>query len=141
MVNVKINIKARQHVRELLKEYNQLKQEQKFLREAIMNPYHEGSDENVGGGRSTRTSFDVEDKAIKLASHAQLKFRAQAVYTIDSVLAKSSDEAQRIIELKYFAKEPCSWVKIAENVEGYSEDSCRKIERKVVDVIAQTLGW
>jgi len=138
--HVQIRNKARQHVRELLKNYNLLKSENEALREMIMNPHRE-SDDNIGGGKSSVAMFEVEEKAIKLASHEQIKFRSIALAVIDKVLAESSDHAQRIIELKYFSNEPKSWVAVAHEIEGYSEDGCRKIEKRVVDRIAQRLGW
>lgn len=141
MSKVKISPKARQHVRYLLSNYNELKDEIKELRESIMNPHQEDSDENVGGGRSTVQNFEVEEKAIRLASHEQIIFRAKAVAVIDDVLAHCSDRAQQIIELKYFSTEPHSWIKISYKVDGYSEDGCRKIERRIVDRIASRLGW
>ncbi|MBL1224804.1 hypothetical protein [Enterococcus sp. BWR-S5] len=141
MTKVKISSKARQHVRDLLSNYSELKDEIKELRESIMNPHREEIDENIGGSRSTVQKFDVEDKAIKLASHEQIIFRAKAVSVIDNVLAHCSDKAQQIIELKYFSKEPHSWVWISQKIEGYSEDGCRKIEKRIVDQIASRLGW
>ncbi|MBO0423844.1 hypothetical protein [Enterococcus plantarum] len=140
MSKVKISIKARQHVRDLLTNYNELKSEMQELRESIMHPHRE-SDQNVGGGKSSLPIFEVEEKAIKLATNEQISFRAKALVVIDGVLSRSSDEAQQIIELKYFAKEPLSWVAISTKIEGYSEDGCRKIERKIVDRIAEQLGW
>ena len=138
--NVQIRNKARQHVRELLANYSLLKSENEAIREMIMNPHRE-SDDNIGGGKSSIAMFEVEEKAIKLASHEQIKFRSIALAVIDKVLAESSDQAQRIIELKYFSNEPKSWVAVAHEIEGYSEDGCRKIEKRVVDRIAQRLGW
>lgn len=140
MSNIKIGTKARQHVRELLANYNEMQLEINMIRESIINP-HRQIDENIGGGRSSLALFEVEEKAIKLATHEQIAFRAKAVAIIDDVLAHSSDEAQKIIELKYFGHEPHSWVSIASQVEGYSEDGCRKVERKVVDRIGQRIGW
>jgi RinA family phage transcriptional activator len=137
---VKISVKARQHVRDLLVNYNELKEEMQELRTSIMIPHRE-SDENIGGGKSSLAVFEVEEKAIKLATNEQISFRAKALAAIDNVLSKSSDEAQQIIELKYFAKDPLSWVAISHKIEGYSEDGCRKIERKIVDRIAEKLGW
>lgn len=142
MVTVRINTKARQHVRELLMNYKQTQKEVEELRQGIMNPHRE-TDENYGGGKSSLPLFEVEEKAIKLATNKQILFRAQAMAVIDDVLAHSSDQAQRIIELKYFGDtdKPKSWVAIAERVNGYSEDGCRKVERRVVDRIARQLGW
>lgn len=140
MANIRISNKARQHVRDLLANYNELKKENSDLRQMILYPFQE-DDENVGGGKSSKPVFEAEEKAIKLASHEQIKFRSLAIKVIADVLARSTDEAQKIIELKYFSKEPMSWVAIAENVDGYTEDGCRKIERKIVDLIAQRLGW
>ena len=140
IAHVQIRNKARQHVRELLANYNLLKSENEAIREMIMNPHRE-SDDNIGGGKTSIAMFEVEEKAIKLASHEQIKFRSIALAVIDKVLAESSDHAQRIIELKYFSNEPKSWVAVAHEIEGYSEDGCRKIEKRVVDRIAQRLGW
>lgn len=137
---MKINAKARQHVRELLGDYNDLKADLKELREGIMFPHSE-SDGNVGGGKSSLNVFEVEEKAIKLATNEQIIFRAKALKIIEDVIASSSDEAQKIIELKYFAKKPKSWISISREVGSYSEDGCRKIERKLVDRIAEKLGW
>lgn len=147
MVTVRINTKARQHVRELLMNYKQTQKEVEELRQGIMNPYRE-TDENYGGGKSSLPLFEVEEKAIKLATNKQILFRAHAIAVIDDVLNHSSDFAQRIIELKYFTavdsngnQKTQSWVAVANQVEGYSVDGCRKIEKHVCDRIAQQLGW
>lgn len=98
-------------------------------------------DANTGGGRSSLTVFESE-KAIQLASHEQIAFRAKAIQVIDDVMANSSDQAQMIIELKYFGNKPMSWIAISNHEEiGYSQDSCRKIERAIVDRIGRNLGW
>lgn len=140
MVNLYISDKARQHVRDLLQKYSDMNNEINFLRVSIMNPYVP-SEKNAGSGKTSITTYAVEEKAIKLATHEQIIFRAKALSIIQNVLAKSSDEAQKIIELKYFSEEKYSWVAISEKIDGYSEDGCRKIERKIVDKIAQQLGW
>ncbi|MBS7585693.1 hypothetical protein, partial [Enterococcus sp. MMGLQ5-1] len=112
------------------------------LEEAIMNPFKASSDENTGGGRSSFKSFETENKAIKIVSHEQIIFRGQFLRIAEKVLSQSSDEAQRIIELRYFIDEPYSWVKIAsiDNI-GYTEDGCRKVDRAICDKIAKILGW
>lgn len=146
MVTVKVNLKARQHVRDLLSNYKTMEQEINEIRQSIMTPYQE-TDENYGGGKSSLPVFEVEEKAIKLATNKQIRFRSQVLAVIENVLANSSDHAQQIIELRYFTTdskgEPLklSWVKIAETVGGYSVDGCRKIEKAVCDRIAQQLGW
>ncbi|MBS7578442.1 hypothetical protein HOY36_13070, partial [Enterococcus sp. MMGLQ5-2] len=78
----------------------------------------------------------------KIVSHEQIIFRGQFLRIAEKVLSQSSDEAQRIIELRYFIDEPYSWVKIAsiDNI-GYTEDGCRKVDRAICDKIAKILGW
>lgn len=137
---LKISNKARQHVRELLVEYKTIQRDIDDLRESIMNPHIE-TDENQGGGRSSFSVFE-SDKVIKIVSHEQIQFRSKAIKVIESVLSKSTDNAQMIIELKYFREEPLSWVAISQyDGVNYEEDNCRKIERKLVDEIAKKLGW
>ncbi|WP_254259792.1 hypothetical protein [Listeria fleischmannii] len=140
MEQLKISKRSRQHVRELLYKYQDMKKEIALLREAILHP-HKVVDANTGGGRSSLTVFESE-KAIQLASHEQIAFRAKAIQVIDDVMANSSDQAQMIIELKYFGNKPMSWIAISNHEEiGYSQDSCRKIERAIVDRIGRNLGW
>jgi len=139
LTQIKIDGKTRQYIRSRLLKYKDYEREISEIRTSIMNPWKE-SDENIGGGRSSFTSFDVEDKVIKILSSEQIAFRSKFISVVDSVLSKCTDDAQQIIELKYFGKEPVSWVKIASTVEGYSEDACRKIERKVIDKIAEKMG-
>lgn len=146
MATVKVNLKARQHVRDLLSNYKTMEQEINEIRQSIMTPYQE-TDENYGGGKSSLPVFEVEEKAIKLATNRQIRFRSQFLAVIENVLANSSDNAQQIIELRYFTTDSkggqlkLSWVKIAEMVGGYSVDGCRKIEKAVCDRIAEQLGW
>ncbi|MDH6364654.1 RinA family phage transcriptional activator [Enterococcus sp. PF1-24] len=139
-MGIKISNKARQHVREILSKYNEINAEIQEIRQSILYP-HRTTDENIGGGKSSFLHFETEEKAIKLATNRQIKFRSEVIYVIDTILDKCSEEAQQIIKAKYFCKESPSWVKIAGQVAGYSEESCRKIERKIVDLIAEELGW
>lgn len=140
MDKIKISNRSRQHVRELLYKYAEMKSDIAAIRESILYPYKQ-EDENIGGGKSSFPIFE-SDKAIKLASHSQIEFRAKAISAIDHVLGQANDEAQKIIELKYFSKDPHSWVSISQHEDiNYTEDGCRKVERKIVDTIAQKLGW
>lgn len=138
MTKITIDNKTRQYVRSRLYKYNEYKKDIQEIRQSIMTPWKE-SDENIGGGRSSLPVFEVEEKAFKLISNEQLAFRTKFLYVVDTLLAKCNDEVQKIIEMKYFAHESNSWVKIASEV-GYSEDGCRKIERKFIDSVAEKIG-
>lgn len=140
MEQLKISNKSRQHVRELLYKYRDMKKEIEILREAILYPFKE-TDENTGGGRSSLNVFESE-KAIRLASHEQIAFRAHAIKVIDSVLESSNPQAQLIIQLKYFEDKPISWAAISSREDiNYSEDGCKKVARGIVEKIGVILGW
>jgi len=132
-----ISNKARQHVRELLEKHSTIDKEIKIIRESIMDPYRE-TDENIGGGKSSIPMFEVEAKAVKLVSNERLAFLSKFLAVTERVLSKCSDDAQEIIHLKY--SKNSSWVKISNEV-GLSIDRCKKIDRKVVDSIAEMIGF
>lgn len=130
---MKISNKARQHVREMLGEYPQMKREINQLRQSLL-----ASEERDNNQFAV---FEAES-TIKIVSHEQIHFRSMALKVMEDVLAKTTKETQLIIELRYFKREPLSWVAISLWDEvGYSEDNCRKLEKKLVDEIAKRLGW
>lgn len=140
MERIKITIKAREHVREILRNYNKTKDDIEKIRESILYPYRE-TDSNVGGGRSNIMT-DNSSTIIKLVSHDQLRFKSKAINIIDGVLSEASEQANLIIENRYFVDEPLNWAKISQ-LEGvnYSIDNCKKIERVLVDEIGVKLGF
>lgn len=140
MERIKINIKAREHVREILRNYNKTKDDIEKIRESILYPYRE-TDSNVGGGRSN-VMTDNSSTIIKLVSHEQLRFKSKSINIIDSVLSEASEQAELIITNRYFVEEPLNWVKISQ-LEGvnYSIDNCKKIERAIVDEIGVKIGF
>lgn len=140
MERIKLNIKAREHVREILRNYNKTNSDIKLIRESILYPYKE-RDENIGGGKGNLVS-DGSDVIIKLLSHNQLKFKSKTLIVINEVLSESSDEANIIIKMRYFVDNPLSWAKISQ-LDGvnYSVDNCKKIERAIVDEIGVKLGF
>lgn len=140
MRSLPIDKEARNFVRARLLKYKLYQHEINTLRQAILFPFRE-TDENIGGGRSSLNNFETEEKGIKLASNKQIKFRSEFIAIVDSVLSQCSEEANRIIEMRYFGKQKASWAKISVEIEGYTEDGCRKVERKVIDRIAERLGF
>lgn len=130
---IKISKKARQHVREMLSDYPQMKGEMAELRHSLMAVAEDGSNQ---------FSVFEADTVIKIVSHEQIHFRSLALKVIEEVIGKATSETRAIIEFRYFNKEPLSWVAISLKDEvRYSEDNCRKLEKKVVDEIAKRLGW
>lgn len=130
---LKISNKARQHVREMLGEYPQMKQEMDELRRSLMATADDGSNQFA--------VFEA-DTTIKIVSHEQIHFRSMALKVIEEVLDNTTIETQAIINFRYFKRESLSWVAISLKDEvGYSEDNCRKLEKKLVDEIAKRLGW
>lgn len=139
---VKVSNKSKAVVREHLSNYQNTKQEIKDLREALLVPFQE-ADENIGGGKSNLAN-DGSDRLIKMMtmSHEQIKFRVKILKTIDSVLEQSDDQAQKIIALRYFGDEEWSWAKVANHDDiHYSVDTCKRIERKIVERIALMIGF
>lgn len=139
---VKVSNKSKAVVREHLANYQQTKKEIKDLREALLVPYQE-TDENIGGGRSNIMN-DGSDRLIKVMSmsHEQIKFRVKMLKAIDSVLEQSDDQTKKIIALRYFGNEEWSWVKVSGHDDiHYSIDTCKRIERKVVERIALLIGF
>lgn len=140
MRSLPIDVEARKFVRARLLKYKMYQQEINTLRQAILFP-HQETDENIGGGRSSLNNFETEAKAIKLVSNKQIQVRSEFIAVVNSVLSECSEEANKIIEMRYFGKQKESWAKISVEVKGYTEYGCRKIEKKVVDRIAERLGW
>lgn len=139
---VKVSNRSKALVREHLANYQNVKKEIKELKEALLVPFQE-TDENIGGGKSNVVN-DGSDRLIKIMtmSHSQITFRVKVLKAIDSVLEHSDDQAQKIIALRYFGDTEWSWVKVASHSDIHcSIDTCKRIERRVVESIALMIGF
>lgn len=126
---------TRNYVRSRMRKYNEYRREVTLFEEAIKYPWTE-TDENIGGGRGSRTSNPTEQQAIAMLTNDQLKNRLQLINAMDYVINSYAPIIQKLINLRY--KSNYSWVKVAQEV-GYSEDNCRKIDCKVVDRVASMI--
>lgn len=137
---VKVSNKSKALVREHLANFKETQKEIKDLREALLVPFVE-TDENIGGGRSNLVN-DGSDRIIKAMSHRQITFRVKMLEAIELVLSRANDEAKRIIALRYFGDEEWSWVKVASHKDIHcSIDTCKRIERRIVEEIALLIGF
>lgn len=127
MRKTKIKNKARQHVRELLYSYKDMSREISSIRDSILYP-------------NEKVSQSLENSAISVVNEKQIAFRAKFIAITDDVLRNNAETYYEIIAMKFFDERYFSWVAIAQKV-GYSEEGCKKIERKIVDEIAERLGF
>lgn len=146
-VKIKVSNEARNYARKTLKEHQANKKAKKVMEEALRIPHRE-TDENIGGGSSNRKSSPVEAEFERVWTNEEFLDMVAEVNAVERVLSKITDETSlRIIEERYFNLETIaegkkrmqSWVKVASNVKGTNEDTCRKIERAIVDRIAREL--
>lgn len=144
---VQVSNEARNYVRRILKEHQQNKKSKDLMEQALRYPYQE-TDENIGGGRTNRISKPVEDEYDRVWTNGDFLSMVEEVGAVERVLHDIKDEtAYRIIEERYFNLETIaegkkrmqSWVKVANNIPGCPEETCRKIERAIVDRIAKEL--
>ncbi len=126
---------TRNYVRSRMRKYNDFRKEVTLFEEAIRYPWTE-IDENIGGGRGSKTSNPTEQQAIAMMTNEQLKSRLQLINTMDYIIDSCLPEVQKVINLRY--KSHYSWIKVAQET-GYSEDNCRKIDCKIVDRIANMI--
>lgn len=146
-VKVKISNEARNYARKTLKEHQFNKREKNRMEEALRYPYRE-QDENIGGGRSSRLSNPIEDEYERVWTNEDFLTMVCEVNAVERVLSSITDETSlRIIEERYFNLEVIaegkrrmkSWVKVAEEISGVTEDTCRKIEKAIVERVAKEL--
>lgn len=144
---VQVSNEARNYVRRILKEHQQNKKSKDLMEQALRYP-HQETDENIGGGRTNRISKPVEDEYDRVWTNGDFVSMVEEVGAVERVLHDIQDDtAYRIIEERYFNLETIaegkkrmqSWVKVANNIPGCPEETCRKIERAIVDRIAKEL--
>ena len=146
-VKTRVSKEARDYVRMALKQYQSNKLSRKLMEEKLRIPYQE-IDDNIGGGRSNRISKPVEEEFDRVWTNDDFLTMVDELNAIDRVLKNIKDEsALRVIEERYFNLEVIregqrrmqSWVKVASIIPGMTEDTCRNIERTIVDKIAKEM--
>ncbi|WP_314068368.1 hypothetical protein [uncultured Vagococcus sp.] len=148
VIKTPVSNEARSYVRKLLKDHPANKAQKEMMEEALRVPYKE-NDENTGGVRSSRISNPVEDEYMRVWTNRDFLTMVDEVEAIERVLNKVTDKTsldiirQRYFELETIAegkKRMQSWAKVSMTVKGTTEDTCRKIEKAIVDRIAKELA-
>lgn len=129
-------------IEQILKEY---KTYSKIISERkldLLYPYQEADkrDDNIGGGRSNKTSQPTEDMALKLATDKQLNRIEFQKKAIEKVYNNSSEGTQKVIKEYYFTvPRTKSWAGIAEETR-YSRRQCFRLRDQFFNELADELG-
>lgn len=146
-VKVKLSDEARNYARKVIKNYLNNVASVNDMELALRHPWRE-EDENIGGGRSPVISSPVEVEFDRVWTNKQFARTVKEITAFENVWNRiEDDKAKEIIKERYFNLEVLpgnkrrmkTWVKIAHEIDGCSEDTCRKIEKAVVEQLAEEL--
>lgn len=106
----------------------------------LLHPYRE-QDQNIGGGKSNRTSDTTMMKAAALAEDARYSHLKQVTTVVEEVYRELDDDQKTIVEMRYFDKDECyEWADIADKLYMSVQRVLRKRNR-IIDKTAKKLGW
>ncbi|WP_193063440.1 transcriptional regulator [Oceanobacillus oncorhynchi] len=113
------------------------------LREAILTPFDEDQDENVGGGEnSVRIPSDPTGKmATRLTTNKQLEYLNTIVQAIDQVYNALPDDYKQLIRLRYWSKNrQLTWEGIAVELH-VSKRQAMRWRNEIIQATVEVLGW
>lgn len=131
------------HVEAELYQYPHTVKEINKRRMDLMYPYIEEVDENQGGGvNSVRSvSRPTERIVTRLTADRMLRNLEEMVEAIEFVYNGLEDSQKDFVRLKYWSgRERMTTVKIANTI-NISERTAHKYRRKIIQAIADQIGW
>ncbi len=129
-----------QHVESELYAYHETRKEIVRLKNEILYGSN-GSDENVGGGRSNLPGDPTSQTAILLTSHKKLEQLQNIVDAIESVVDRLTDDRKRLIRLRYWDKpQRLTWDGIADELH-VSRRQAMRWRDEIIRAVAERIGW
>lgn len=130
---------AFKHIEAELYSYHDTLKEIDRLRKEIMF-CKSNDDENLGGGRSSVPGRPTERIATRLLTHKRLRNLEEMAEAIQYTYETLTDEHKKIIETKYWSRKRLSWDDVATQCNMH-RNTCYKLRREVVYMIADKIGW
>jgi len=130
---------AFKHIEAELYSYHDTLKEIDRLRKEIMF-CKSNDDENLGGGRSSVPGRPTERIATRLLTHKRLRNLEEMAEAIQYTYNALSSDHKKIIETKYWSHKRLSWDDVAIQCNMH-RNTCYKLRRDVVYLIADKIGW
>lgn len=121
--------------------YEEYKKRMQFREWEIMNPHRE-QDENIGGGKSNRTSDTTFVKAAALVEDKKYNNFKAIVDGIANLYAQLDDDQKKIVDMRYWDKESnCyEWEDIADEL-FMSRNKVLRKRNLLLDKTAEVTGF
>lgn len=109
--------------------------------QAILYPDSIYSDENIGGGRTSRISNPTQQKALTIADDKRLNTLIYYRNAIERIINNTDPITNQIIREYYFARPQLkTWEGVAFSC-NMSSSNCRKLRDRFFDRLADELGF
>lgn len=144
---IKLSDEARNYARKVVRDYPSNIASIKEMELALRVPWKE-TDDNIGGSRVITNISPVETEFDRVWTNDLFLKTIKEVKAFEKVWDQIEDStAKDIIAERYFNLEKLpgnkrkmqTWVKISHKIEGCSEDTCRKIEKSIIERLAEEL--
>jgi RinA family phage transcriptional activator len=100
----------------------------------------QGSDENIGGGKSNLPGNPTERKATLLADNKRLNRMQEMASAIETVYERLPDEKKAVVQLRYWNKNnPITWETVADRLYS-SRRTVIRYRDEIVYKIAELMG-
>lgn len=140
MAIVKLKRGTFQHVESELYGYHETRKEIARIKNEILFG-RVSDDENVGGGRSSRTSDPTGQTATLLASHKRLEQLTNIADAIEYVYDRLPEDKRKLIEVRYWRRpQTLNWEGIAKEC-NVSRITAMRWRDSIVQAIAIKAGW
>lgn len=127
------------YIERMLYDYNDIEDHIKTRIKQLKNPYIP-TDENIGGGKTNKTSDPTARLAVTLADDLLLTNLRHTKNIIEVVLDSLEPKARQVIDLYYIdTPRKYTWDGIAIET-SYSKRQCYRIRDEVFEKIAKKLG-
>lgn len=111
------------------------------LREEIMSPFLDETDDNRGGGKSNIPGKPTERIATRLATNKKLEYLTEIVEAIEQVYNALPDDYKKLVRLKYWNRNKrLTW----EGIAGELHVSRRQAMRwrdEIIRATIELIGW
>lgn len=111
------------------------------LREEIMSPFRDETDENIGGGKSNIPGKPTERIATRLATNKKLGYLTEIVEAIEQVYNALPDDYKKLVRLKYWNKHnKLTWDMIADELH-VSRRQAMRWRDEIIRATIELIGW
>lgn len=111
------------------------------LREEIMSPFRDETNENIGGGKSNIPGKPTERIATRLATNKKLGYLTEIVEAIEQVYNALPDDYKKLVRLKYWNKHnKLTWDMIADELH-VSRRQAMRWRDEIIRATIELIGW